>query len=96
MLVTTHIWHIYVNAATTGFVDIDSEYLLLDPGEAAGYYYSGCWIVEFDFDQAPLWFVKRSMTIEPIPIYKAKDLYRALSYWVPDFMSIDLTDMGIW
>ena len=73
MLVTSYIWHIYNQGVSGGFVEIDHGYMLLDQGEAAGYYYSGCYFDEFDFEAAPLWLVEREMCMEPIPIHKAKD-----------------------
>ncbi len=96
MLVTLLIWHIYREGTSRGFVEIDPGYMLLDPGEASGYYYSGCYLVDFDFDTAPLWFMQRAMSMEPVPIHKAKDLYLALREWVPDFRSLDLEQLGIW
>jgi hypothetical protein len=96
MLVDNLIWHIYRAGSSSGFVEIDPEYMLLDAGEASGYYYSGCYIGEFDFDVSELWFMDRSMCMEPIPIHKAKDLYLALNEWAPNFRSLDLGQLGIW
>lgn len=96
MLVDNLIWHIYRAGTSSGFVEIDPGCMLLDAGEASGYYYSGCYIVEFDFDVAELWFMERSMCMEPIPIHKPKDLYLALNEWAPNFRSLDLEQLGIW
>jgi hypothetical protein len=96
MLVTSLIWHIYKKGMSSGFVEIDPGFMLLDQGEAAGYYYSGCYFDEFDFEAAPLWLVERAMSMEPIPIHKAKDLYIALCEWVPNFRSLDLDQLRAW
>jgi hypothetical protein len=96
MLVTSYIWHIYNQGVSGGFVEIDPGYMLLDQGEAAGYYYSGCYFAEFDFEAAPLWFMERAMCVEPIPIHKPKDLYLALCELAPNFRSLDLDQLGIW
>jgi|TARA_R110001592_G_scaffold224197_1_gene479763 hypothetical protein len=42
MLVDNLIWHIYRPRSSSGFVEIDPVYMLLDAGEASGCYYSGC------------------------------------------------------
>ena len=96
MLVTSLIWHIYRKGMSSGLVEIDPGYMLLDPGEAAGYYYSGCYFGVFDFEVAPLWFMDRAMYMEPIPIHKTKDLYIALCKWAPNFRFLDLDQLWIW
>jgi hypothetical protein len=57
MLVDDLIWHIYRAGSSSGYVEIDPGYILLDAGEASGYYYSGYYID--DFDVAELWFIRR-------------------------------------
>ncbi|WP_159268832.1 hypothetical protein [Zhongshania aliphaticivorans] len=79
-----------------GNVDINPGYMLLDAGEAEGYYYSGCYMMEFDFTVAPLWLMERSMDIEPMPIHKPKDLYLALGNLIPKFRTLDLDELGIY
>ena len=96
MLIENLVWHVYREGMRSGVVEIDPGYMLLDAGEAAGYYYSGCYLAEFDFDVAKLWFMGRAMSIEPIPINKPKDLYLALNEWAPSFRSLDLEQLWIW
>jgi hypothetical protein len=70
MLVDNLIWHIYRAGTSSGFVEIDPGCMLLDAGEASGYYYSGCFIVEFDV--AALWFMgatKLLLELRRIPYY---------------------------
>lgn len=95
MLVRRQIWLIYQKEVSSGNVDIDPGYMLLDAGEAEGYYYSGCYMMDFDFTVAPLWLMERSMAIEPTPIHKAKDLYLALCSLIPKFRTLSLEELGI-
>lgn len=95
MVVTHFIWHIFRKGMAYGYVEIDPGLLLLDQGEAEGYYYSGCYLTEFDFTLAPLWLMDRGMYEMPVQIHNTKDLYEALERLSPDFRAMSLDELGI-